>query len=130
MNTGPNCFGTLKIWDPNSFCLINFGLTNFGPEKILTEKIVGQPFKHLPDTFQTPSRHLPDTFKTLCINLPVPLQTHWAFPFIESYRVTHKKVYLFLSILYPIYMISKLKEFCIDNYVFMNAAWIYLIWKQ
>ena len=40
------------------------------------------------------------------------------------YRVTHKKVYLFLRIFYPNYVITKLKESYIDKYVFMNTAWI------
>ena len=45
---------------------------------------------------------------------------------ISGYQVTHKKVYLFLRILYPNYVITKLKEFYIDKHVFMNTAWICL----
>ena len=42
------------------------------------------------------------------------------------YRVTHKKVYLFRRILYPNYVITKLKEFYIDKHIFRNTAWICL----
>ena len=59
------------------------------------------------------------------------IKMSWVF-YLHYYRVTRKKVYLFLRYLYPNCKMMKLKEFYIGEFVLMNTAWICLrfVWKQ